>query len=122
MVLMTSLLGSDARDNREHADKAAEQNTPDLNNNPVVRHNMKLVGRLWSDEEEEDAEVQLDADRLANPYLENQPEVEIDGDIGDGFEAVVSKSQKKKLRKKSAQKKQQQGVKTRFRGGRIQFA
>lgn len=57
------------------------------NNNVKVANDMKLIGRLWSDEVNEDQEVKVNFDAMNV------------GNSADNFTKVLSKSQKKKQKK-----------------------
>lgn len=99
----------------EHGSVDGNRLTPTLRNvNPNVSHDMRIVGRLWADDTDEEIEVES-----SNNVSLSAP-AEVVGDdknFDSGYVKVLSKSQKKKLNKKNKRKN-----KARVRAGARNFS
>lgn len=92
--------------------------TPTFHVNEAVNKDMQVVGRLWGDEEEDFDNVNQDLIttseevNIASKYLADNPKQD-----NPDFTEVISKSKKKKLNKKQLEIKNNEGYRTRSKGG-----
>lgn len=94
-VVPDSVVGSDTISGKELL-------TPEHHPNQVVTKDMRIVGRLWSDD--------TDMDDIEENIVENTPvSMEEHGNAGDNFTLVVSKNRKKKMKKKNKQNQKSGG-------------
>lgn len=95
-----------------------------VNVNPKVDHDMRIIGRLWSNDDEniKNDDIGLDQaqDVVADAAAEKQNNVDL-GNSSD-FTVVLSRSKKKKSRKKNAQLLKAELNRTRSSGGPQNFA